>query len=127
VSTLLTIAERDDESEKGHDFPEVLLDQIKRLREQLDEEELTEARAVWTQAGRPAAHPGQVVLRGRAPQSGTVPPSLRGKGCRSPGEVVVPQTKFKKVGLDGQHVPVSATELPPLLRMRAMPQGAVRG
>jgi hypothetical protein len=39
VSTLLTLAGRDDEENKGHDFPKVLLDQIRRLREQLDEEE----------------------------------------------------------------------------------------
>ena len=39
VSTLLTLAGRDDEKKKGHDFPEVLMDQIKRLREQLEEEE----------------------------------------------------------------------------------------
>ena len=39
VSTLLTLAGRDDEEKKGHDFPKVLMEQIRRLREQLDEEE----------------------------------------------------------------------------------------
>ena len=33
----MTLAGRDDDPKKGEDFPNVLLDQIKRLREQLNE------------------------------------------------------------------------------------------
>ena len=39
VSTLLTLAGRDDGPGEGGDFEHVLLDQIKRLREQLDEDD----------------------------------------------------------------------------------------
>lgn len=40
VSTLLTLAERDDDpKDKGHDFAKVLIDEIRRLRKQLDEDE----------------------------------------------------------------------------------------
>ena len=125
VSALLTIAQRDDDAEKGRDFPEVLLDQIKRLREQLDEEELTGPRDVWAQAGRPAAHPGQITFGTRAAQR-FVPPSVHDDGYRSAPRGISPQARFKKASPNGNDPLARADDLPPLLRIREMPHGAAR-
>ena len=45
MSALLTLAERDDESHPGSDFPQVLMEQIKALKEQLENESLPAERA----------------------------------------------------------------------------------
>lgn len=116
VSALLTIAQRDDDAEKGHDFPEVVLDQIKRLREQLDEEELTGPRDVW-------AHPGQITFGTRAAQR-FVPSSAHDDGYRSAPGGIPPQAKFKNTRPNGKAPQARADDLPPMLRIREMPHGA---
>lgn len=54
VSALVTLAIKEEEEKKpqGHDFPKTLLEQIRRLREQLDEDEGHEFGALSNNLGR---------------------------------------------------------------------------
>jgi hypothetical protein len=78
----LTLAGRDDEPNKGHDFSDILLDQIKRLRDQLDEDQpqVEHANAKGerktpalhsTSGGRARAESVSRASRSRAASSGT--------------------------------------------------------
>lgn len=148
----MTLAGRDDEDDKGHDFPEVLMDQIKRLREQLDEEErkIRSTRSKGKLGKAEIAHEAQTSTEWQGEPAGSRPNSQdtilttdgftqqpmgfffddmavpSEKGFISPNERRSANSicfrELMKVGLDGKMVSVNAEDVPDIIKAQMMAQ-----